>query len=58
MRDGEPEIPGLLSVEGVTPELAGELFAAATEFYRAAPWVRLYNVQCLAVRLATETEPC
>jgi len=56
-KDAPIEIPGLLSVPDVTPELVGELFAAATEFYRAAPWVRLYNVQGLAVRLSTQAEP-
>ena len=57
MRGGNPQVPGLLSVQGATPELVGELFAAATEFYRAAPWVRLVNAQALAIRLSTETEP-
>ncbi len=57
MRGGHPEVPGLLSVQGVTPELVGELFAAAAEFHRAAPWVKLVNAQALAIRLSTEAEP-
>jgi tetratricopeptide (TPR) repeat protein len=57
MRGDRPDVPGLLSVEGVTPEFVGDLFAAAAEFYRAAPWVHLVNAQALAVQLATEAEP-
>jgi len=57
MRGDRPDVTGLLSVEGVTPEIVGDLFAAAAEFYRAAPWVRLVNVQALAVQLPTEAEP-
>src|SRR5262249_11195684 len=33
--------PGLLASDGVTPELAGAVFAAAAEFYRQAPWKAL-----------------
>jgi len=44
------EPPGMLSVEGVTPELAGSLFAAAADFYRAAPWIRLSNSQVIALK--------
>lgn len=47
-----PELPGLLSVEGVTPELIGDLFAAAAEFYRAAPWRYLADNQPLAITLS------
>ncbi|MBN1146184.1 MAG: hypothetical protein JXA78_02930 [Anaerolineales bacterium] len=43
------EIPGLLSVEEVTPELLESLFAAAADFYRAAPWQTLADDQPLAV---------
>jgi tetratricopeptide (TPR) repeat protein len=57
MRGDRPDVPGLLSVEDVTPQIVGDLFAAAAEFYRAAPWVHLVNVQALAVQLATEAEP-
>jgi tetratricopeptide (TPR) repeat protein len=53
---GGPEHPGLLSVKGVTPELVGELFAAAAEFYRAAPWVHLTGQQALAVRVSPERQ--
>jgi tetratricopeptide (TPR) repeat protein len=57
LRGGEPEHPGMLSVEGVTPELVGELFAAAGEFYRAAPWVPLTNGQAFALRFPAEGGP-
>jgi tetratricopeptide (TPR) repeat protein len=48
---GRPEQPGLLSVPGVTPELAGGLFAAAAEYFRAAPWVALNNGQTFALQI-------
>ncbi|HLE28045.1 MAG TPA: hypothetical protein VI793_08005 [Anaerolineales bacterium] len=54
MRDGEPEHPGLLSVTGVTPEMAGGFFAAAAEFYREAPWVHLLNEQSFRLRFPAE----
>jgi len=57
MREGQPEIPGLLSVKGVTPELVGGVFSAAAEFYRAAPWVQLADIHVLAVRVAWERQP-
>ncbi|MBP7689997.1 MAG: hypothetical protein KA765_18930 [Thermoflexales bacterium] len=53
MSEGE-ELPGLLSVKGTSPEFIGQLFSAAAEFYRAEPWVKLYNVQLLAVRHPAE----
>lgn len=55
MREG-PELADLLSVEGVTPELVGGLFAAAAEFYRAAPWVQLTEENVLAVSVPPEKE--
>ncbi len=54
---GGPEHPGLLSVKGATPEFVGALFAAATEFYRAAPWVQLNNGQTLALQIPAEGGP-
>lgn len=54
---GGPEHPGLLSVKGVTPELVGGLFAAAAEFYRAAPWVQLTDQHTLAIRVFPEKQP-
>ncbi|MBI3764850.1 MAG: hypothetical protein HY260_23665 [Chloroflexi bacterium] len=57
MHRGRPEFPGLLSIEGVTPKMAGGLFAAAAEFYRAAPWVQLTNGQAFAVRFPANGGP-
>lgn len=54
MRGGESKNPGLLSVAGVTPELAGGVFAAAAEFYRQAPWVHLLNEQAFRVRFPAD----
>lgn len=48
---GGPEHPSLLAVKGVTPEFVGALFAAATDFYRAAPWVQLNNGQTFALQI-------
>ncbi|MCC7354188.1 MAG: hypothetical protein IT330_10560, partial [Anaerolineae bacterium] len=56
MREGAPELPALLSVKGATPELVGGLFAAAAEFYRAAPWIQLTDEDVLAVRVAPSQE--
>ncbi len=49
MTEGD-DLPGLLSIKGTTPESIGRFFNAAAEFYRAEPWVKLYNSQLLAVR--------
>lgn len=51
---GKPELPGLLPVKGVTPDLVGGFFAAAAEFYRVAPWVQLTDQHTLAVRVSPE----
>ena len=48
---GGPEHRGLLSVPGATPRSVGGLFAAAAEFYRAAPWVQLNNGQTFALQI-------
>jgi tetratricopeptide (TPR) repeat protein len=44
----ESDSPGILTGEGVTPELVGDLFAAAAAYYRSAPWQLLADVQPLA----------
>jgi tetratricopeptide (TPR) repeat protein len=54
---GAANVPGLLSQEGVTPEQMAALFEAAAEYYRAAPWVHLTNMQSLAIQVAPETKP-
>jgi tetratricopeptide (TPR) repeat protein len=55
---GSPDIPGLLSQKDVTPELIEALFNAAAQYYRAAPWVHLTNMQPLAIQVEPDTEPC
>ncbi len=50
------EPPGMLSVNGVTVELAGSVFAAAADFYRAAPWIKLSNSQVIALKHPAETD--
>jgi len=54
---GPAEIPGLLSQEGVAPAQVEALFEAAAQYYRAAPWVHLTNIQPLAIQVASETAP-
>ena len=54
---GPAVIPGLLSQEDVSPELIEVLFDAAAQYYRAAPWVHLTNMQPLAIQVEPETEP-
>ena len=38
-------------MRGATPQSVGGLFAAAAEFYRAAPWVALNNGQTFALKI-------
>jgi len=49
MTKQEP-IPGLLSVPGVTEPLVRELFAAAAQYYRQAPWRWIGNASPIEVR--------
>ena len=57
MMGGPAAIPGLLSQEDVEPALVEALFDAAAQYYRAAPWVQLSNMQALAIQIAPDTEP-
>jgi tetratricopeptide (TPR) repeat protein len=45
------DIPGLLTAEGVTSDLVGDVFEAAAEFYRAKPWEALADNQPLKVKI-------
>jgi tetratricopeptide (TPR) repeat protein len=56
LHGGKPEPPALLSVPGVTPELLRGFYAAAAEYYRAAPWVHLSNYQVIALRHPAERD--
>ncbi|MEJ2351818.1 MAG: hypothetical protein P8Y03_18685, partial [Anaerolineales bacterium] len=57
MREGAPEVPGLLSQREVSPKIVSKFFAAAADFYRAAPWVQLSNDDLLAVRVGDQEKP-
>jgi hypothetical protein len=50
-----PPAPGLLEVPGLTPQRVGAFFAAAADFYRAAPWKSLPTE--LAVRIEYPDDP-
>jgi len=54
---GSADIPGLLSQKDVSPEQIADLFDAAAQYYRTAPWVHLTNMQPLAIRVEPETNP-
>lgn len=56
MREGKPEIPGLLSNPGITPKMVGALFEASADFFRAAPWVSLTNDDVLAIRVGSQQD--
>ena len=47
----EPTLPGLLTVTGVNPEMIGDLFSAAADFYLAAPWEALKDIQPLKITM-------
>lgn len=47
---GYEPIPGLLDDPLVTPEQVGELFEAAAEFYRYAPWEWMLDEDIIALR--------
>jgi tetratricopeptide (TPR) repeat protein len=51
MNDDQPESPGLLDIEGVTPEYAAHLFSAAAAFYRAEPWLYFSSDEPIAIRV-------
>src|SRR5215831_6288314 len=47
---GMPLLPGLLETPGVTAAQVGSLFAAAADYYRAAPWRFVSDEHPIAVR--------
>lgn len=53
MNEREP-MPGLLRIRGVSVPLVAELYAAAAEFYRQAPWRWLLNSEPVEVRLPAD----
>jgi hypothetical protein len=48
-------IPGLLSIHGVSVPLAAELYAAAAEYHRQAPWRWIQNEMPIEVRFPQST---
>lgn len=46
-----PDFPGLLTVEGLTPELARKLFSDAEQFFLTYPWEALSDRQPIAVQV-------
>lgn len=57
LNESQPDIPGLLSGNKITPQVVGDLFNAAAEFYRAAPWIQLSNDDILSIRVLPQKEP-
>jgi len=57
MKSDEPQIPGLLEQKGVTPRIISAMYSAAVEFYRAAPWIKLSNLDILAITVPPNKEP-
>jgi tetratricopeptide (TPR) repeat protein len=57
LNDNQPDIPGLLSGNKITPQVVGGLFNAAAKFYRAAPWIQLSDDDFLAVRVLPQKDP-
>ena len=53
LRQG-PELPGLLSIRGVTKVLLASFFAAAASFYRAEPWIHLSDQDTFAITVPPE----
>jgi tetratricopeptide (TPR) repeat protein len=51
-----PSISGLLDQKGVAPKQIEALFEAAAQYYRAAPWVHLTNMQPLAIQVEPESK--
>jgi hypothetical protein len=49
MNEREP-VPGLLRIHGVSVPLVAELYAAAAEYYRQAPWRWILNSEPIEVR--------
>ncbi len=54
---GKDPLPGLLSLEGVTPRLIRDLFKASALFYLASPWDYLDNFQVLKIEVPANTQP-
>jgi hypothetical protein len=49
--------PGLLSIKGVTVPLLAELYAAAADFHKSAPWEKLENWMPIEIRYPSDGPP-
>ena len=53
----DDQLDSIVSVQGVTPQFAGALYAAAADYYRAAPWVQLTDQDFLAIQVGKQAQP-
>jgi len=54
---GRPPLPGLLTVPGVTAAILADFYAAAADFFRAAPWRHLDDSQPIAICYPPDAAP-
>jgi hypothetical protein len=54
---GRPPLPGLLTVPGVTAAMLADFYAAAADYFRAAPWRHLDDSQPIAICCPPEADP-
>lgn len=55
-RGDASERPGVLSVKGITPDMAADLCKAAVDMFRAQPWKRIPEHIALEVRLPSSED--
>lgn len=54
MNRGQEPLPGLITLPGMTPPLLEHLYAAAAEFYEAAPWRILNDLHPIEIRYPSD----
>ena len=54
----QPQVPGILDGDRVSPELVAEFFSATAAYYRAAPWKKLDDTQLLALHFQPPDQEC
>ncbi len=52
--DDREQAPGLLTIEGITPQLCEAFYTAAAACYRQEPWTILHSVQPISFELLPE----
>ena len=57
LRNGLPELPGLLSMRKVSPKNAGDFYEAAAGFYQSAPWVFLEDRDIISIQVPPQQKP-